>query len=50
MPQMSPIMWTAILTLTSMMIMQMNSYLYFETMKKSPNMKKKTLKKINWKW
>nr|YP_010274408.1 ATP synthase F0 subunit 8 [Pochazia guttifera]UJT96852.1 ATP synthase F0 subunit 8 [Pochazia guttifera] len=51
MPQMSPIMWTMIMMLTSIMMIQMKSMLYFEfkKKKKSKDNEKKS-KSMNWKW
>nr|WQB38559.1 ATP synthase F0 subunit 8 [Acanalonia sp.] len=49
MPQMSPIMWTLILIVSSASIIQINTFLFFEmTPQKSKNKKKN--KSIEWKW
>nr|YP_010270658.1 ATP synthase F0 subunit 8 [Pochazia discreta]UJY97590.1 ATP synthase F0 subunit 8 [Pochazia discreta] len=51
MPQMSPMMWTMIMTLTSIMMIQMKSVLYFEFKKESMKKdNKKEKKTMNWKW
>nr|YP_010990672.1 ATP synthase F0 subunit 8 [Pitambara triremiprocta]WOW99116.1 ATP synthase F0 subunit 8 [Pitambara triremiprocta] len=50
MPQTSPIMWSMLLILSVMLIIQMNSMIMFDTEKKKKKKKKNKLNKINWKW
>nr|YP_010990620.1 ATP synthase F0 subunit 8 [Diostrombus politus]WOW99038.1 ATP synthase F0 subunit 8 [Diostrombus politus] len=51
MPQMSPMLWTTILMTTTIMVIQLSSMNFFESIKMNPsNKNKKNKKKINWKW
>nr|YP_010274434.1 ATP synthase F0 subunit 8 [Ricania simulans]UJT96878.1 ATP synthase F0 subunit 8 [Ricania simulans] len=53
MPQMSPMMWSMIMILTSTLMIQMSTNLYFDFKKKIKKNKKTNLnvkKSMTWKW
>nr|YP_010990568.1 ATP synthase F0 subunit 8 [Kodaianella bicinctifrons]WOW98882.1 ATP synthase F0 subunit 8 [Kodaianella bicinctifrons] len=50
MPQMSPVMWTTMMMITTIMIYQMNSMMFFNKKKLSKDKLKKMKKNTNWKW
>lgn len=50
-PQISPILWTPILLITTIIILYINSYTFFNYMKKiNSKIARKRKKESNWKW
>nr|YP_010990659.1 ATP synthase F0 subunit 8 [Paravarcia deceptrix]WOW99103.1 ATP synthase F0 subunit 8 [Paravarcia deceptrix] len=50
MPQMSPIMWTFIIMMTTCAIIQMNSFTFFDFEKIKSKKIFKGKKELKWKW
>nr|QSL98475.1 ATP synthase F0 subunit 8 [Mileewa alara] len=50
MPQMSPIWWTSLMIYFIIMLMLINSMIYFNLIKIKLKKKMITTKKNNWKW